>query len=335
MKNIIIIGAGLSGIYAAALLQKNYNVTVLEARDRIGGRVLTTDGFDMGPSWVWQHQKHILRLIHENGLELFPQYTQGLALYDTPKGVERFTPPPSAPSARLKGGVIVLLEALVQQLILDSIKLNSPVLSIEEKKNSLLLKTNDKVYEADFIINTLPPRLAIESIGYTPVLPKEIIENLSRIPTWMGNSAKCTIEFETPFWREQGLSGFAFSHIGPLGEIHGACTEDKAALFGFFHTQAKDKTEEAVREQMVRLFGEDAKQIKNIYITDWTQETYSSVATDHRPMSTHPNYGYDTKVYSDRLLFTGTESAFQDGGYLEGCICAADKVVKYLKIKST
>ena len=55
MKNIIIIGAGLSGIYAATLLQKKYNVTILEARDRIGGRVLTVDGFDMGPSWVWQH----------------------------------------------------------------------------------------------------------------------------------------------------------------------------------------------------------------------------------------------------------------------------------------
>ena len=39
MKNIVIIGAGLSGIYAATLLQKDYNVTILEARNRIGGRL--------------------------------------------------------------------------------------------------------------------------------------------------------------------------------------------------------------------------------------------------------------------------------------------------------
>ena len=331
MKNIIIIGAGLSGIYAATLLQKNYNVTILEARDRIGGRVLTVDGFDMGPSWIWQHQKHILKLIHENGLELFPQYTQGLALYDTPKGVERFSPPPSAPSGRVKGGIVALIEALERKLILDTIKLSSPVFSIEKDENSLLVNTNDNVYKADFVINTLPPRLAVSAIDYTPELPKKLIESLSNIPTWMGNAAKCTIEFETPFWRQQGLSGFAFSHVGPLSEIHDACTEEKAALFGFFHAQAKDKSEEAVKAQMVRLFGEDAKQIKNIYITDWTQEQYSSDKADHRPMSTHPDYGYDVSAYDGKLLFIGTESAFKDGGYLEGCIVAIENLVKKME----
>jgi len=331
MKNIIIIGAGLSGIYAATLLQKDFNVTILEARNRIGGRVLTIDGFDMGPSWIWQHQKYILRLVHENNLVLFPQYTQGSALYDTPKGVERFTPPPSAPSARVKGGVIVLLEALEKKLTLDTIKLNSPVLTVEEDENTLLVQTDKQEYKADIVINTLPPRLAIGSIDYSPKLPTELVDQLSKIPTWMGASAKCTIEFETPFWKEQGLSGFCFSHVGPLGEIHDACTDNKAALFGFFHAQAKDKSEEAVKVQMFRLFGDDAKQIKNIYITDWTQERYSSVSADHRPMSTHPDYGYDAKAYSNSLLFTGTESAFQDGGYLEGCVVVVENIVNKLK----
>ncbi len=327
MKNIIIIGAGLSGIYAATLLQKNHNVTILEARDRIGGRVLTVDGFDMGPSWIWQHQKHILQLIHEHGLELFSQYTQGLALYDTPKGVEQFSPPPSAPSARLKGGVIVLLEALEKKLILDTIKLNSPVIAIEKDEKTITVKTKEKSYQADIVINTLPPRLAVESITYTPSLANNIVQKLSDIPTWMGASAKCVIEFETPFWREQGLSGFGFSHVGPLGELHDACTHDKAALFGFFHAQAKEKSEAAVKEQMVRLFGEDAKLVKKIYITDWTKEKYSSVAADHKPMATHPNYGFDVNAYDDRLIFCGTESAFEDGGYLEGCIVSAKEVI--------
>lgn len=186
------------------------------------------------------------------------------------------------------------------------------------------------MYEADFVINTLPPRLAISTIQYTPQLPHSIIEDLSNIPTWMGNAAKCTVEFESPFWRKQGLSGFGFSHVGPLGEIHDACTEEKAALFGFFHAQAKDKSKAAVIEQMERLFGDDAKQIKNVYITDWTKEQYSSVLADHRPMSTHPNYGYESNAYDGKLQFSGTESAFQDGGYLEGCIISVEKLVKDL-----
>ncbi len=39
-KNVIIIGAGAAGLYAAWLLSKeNYNITLLEARDRPGGRI--------------------------------------------------------------------------------------------------------------------------------------------------------------------------------------------------------------------------------------------------------------------------------------------------------
>ncbi|HYH74511.1 MAG TPA: phytoene desaturase family protein [Candidatus Saccharimonadales bacterium] len=55
-KHIIIIGSGLGGLMAAALLGKTgYAVTVLEKNDQLGGRagLLQAEGFtfDMGPSW--------------------------------------------------------------------------------------------------------------------------------------------------------------------------------------------------------------------------------------------------------------------------------------------
>lgn len=60
MKKIetIIIGGGLSGLYAAWLLsRKQRPFVVLEARGRLGGRILSTahQGFfsDLGPSWYW------------------------------------------------------------------------------------------------------------------------------------------------------------------------------------------------------------------------------------------------------------------------------------------
>jgi len=329
MKNIIIIGAGLSGIYAATLLQKNYNVTIIEARDRIGGRILTVDGFDIGPSWIWQHQKNILSLIQENNLEIFAQYTQGEALYDIPGKVERFSPPLSAPSARIKGGVIALVEVLEKKLILDTIKLNEPVLSIENSANKITVNTILSSYQTDLVINTLPPRLAISSIKYTPTLPQNVLQSLSQTPTWMGGSAKCTIVFKTAFWRAQGLSGFGFSHVGPLGELHDACTQEKAAIFGFFQAKAV-KTEDTVRKQMKRLFDEDAKQIESIYITDWSKETFTSTKQDNKPLSVHPNYGYDIKVYDNKLIFSGTEASFQEGGYLEGSICSINKICSTL-----
>jgi phytoene desaturase len=55
-KKVVIIGSGLGGLAAAALLGKDgYEVTVLEKNEHLGGRasLWEKDGFkfDMGPSW--------------------------------------------------------------------------------------------------------------------------------------------------------------------------------------------------------------------------------------------------------------------------------------------
>ena len=56
--SVIIIGAGMSGASAAnALVAKGYNVTIVEARDRIGGRTYTdrttlSHPVDLGASWI-------------------------------------------------------------------------------------------------------------------------------------------------------------------------------------------------------------------------------------------------------------------------------------------
>lgn len=72
--SIAIIGAGVSGLYAASLLiDKGYDVTVFEARDRIGGRVLSHDGFDLGPTWYWPDtEKTMVRLVDQLDLQVFP-----------------------------------------------------------------------------------------------------------------------------------------------------------------------------------------------------------------------------------------------------------------------
>lgn len=330
-KNLIIIGAGLSGLYTAVLLQKKFNVILLEARDRLGGRILSIDGHDLGPSWVWSHQKNILTLLHEEGLELFSQYTQGEALYDVPQGVQRFTPAPSASSARVKGGLQKLISSLSAKLPADSIHLNREVLKISLQDTLIRVETQEKNYSADYVISTLSPRLACENIEYLPPLSDDMKHLMLDIPTWMGHTAKCVIEFNEAFWKADGLSGFAFSHIGPLGEIHDASTQNKDALFGFLQFQADtDTIEKDVKEQMKRLFGSKSELITKIYFTDWRKEKFSSTHHDHKGLSAHPEYGSDLQHFDNKLFFIGTETAYDNGGYLEGAIISAKEVAKKL-----
>lgn len=50
---MLVIGAGIAGLAAArALVAKGMRVVVLEARDRVGGRIHSRDGFDFGAHWI-------------------------------------------------------------------------------------------------------------------------------------------------------------------------------------------------------------------------------------------------------------------------------------------
>jgi monoamine oxidase len=53
IKRVLVLGAGIAGLAAArALSQLGYEVTVLEARNRIGGRCWTVDGVELGAQWI-------------------------------------------------------------------------------------------------------------------------------------------------------------------------------------------------------------------------------------------------------------------------------------------
>lgn len=334
MQKITIIGAGLSGLYAAYLLQEKYDITILEARSRTGGRIHTIDGFDMGPSWVWQHQKTILALIRSLDLELFEQYTQGEALYHTHQGVQRFNPPPSPTSLRLKGGLETLVNALVDKLKPNTIHLNQHVTHVQDQETHIKIMTQKEYFESDYVISTLPPRLVEKTIDFLPELPAVTRKKLQNIPTWMGHTLKCVIEFEHNFWVEDNLSGFVFSHQGPLSEIHDASTSDKAALFGFSSTTlSKVAMIEAVKEQLITLFGTKATSPKTIHVIDWRKEEFSSVEADSKGLHKHPNYGFELNHFNQKVYFIGTESAYNEGGYLEGALHSAITIANHISSK--
>ena len=329
MKKIIIIGAGLSGLYLAKILEEHYDVLILEARDRVGGRALSIEGHDLGPSWVWAHQPRILRLIKELDLEVTEQYTKGDGIYQSTT-TERFTPPIQQ-SLRVEGGMQHLCETLSSRLQKSKILLNHEVIECSYENGDVIHVQTDKAnFEADIVLNTLPPRVTA-TLAYKPPLKEEVYNKLQTVPTWMGYIIKVVVVYEKPFWRESGLSGFVFSHKGPLSEIHDASTSKEGALFGFASAKnAQHVTKKAVIEQLVDIFSEEARNYLKIYIQNWNEEKYSATPQDIAPLSAHPAYGHTLSTFDDKLLFCSTESAFDHGGYLEGSLESAHQIVEKL-----
>jgi len=329
MKKITIIGAGLSGLYAAYLLKNKYEITIIEARDRVGGRILTKDTHDLGPSWVWSHHKNVLAIINEFNLTLEPQYTKGLALYQTPSAVERFTPPPSAPQARVVGGLGKLIDVLMSELQTIEIHLNQEVYKVLDTDTTLHVKTSSMQIESDIVLMTLPPRLA-SKIEYNPALDSTVLQSLQNTPTWMGHSRKCVIEFNKDFWKDAGLSGFCFSHSGLFSEIHDASTHKHPALFGFVNSKVDEHDIEAAAiKQLVELFGEEANTYTNFYDISWRNEKFSATNED-KSLRKHPEYGFSLSACNNKLHFISTESSYEAGGYLEGAVIAAKEISKQL-----
>lgn len=87
-KTVIIIGAGISGLAAAKKLKENgFNIIVLEAQDKVGGRLRTNRSlgisFDEGASWIHGvNGNPITSLAHQAEMNTFETIDESRKSYD-------------------------------------------------------------------------------------------------------------------------------------------------------------------------------------------------------------------------------------------------------------
>jgi hypothetical protein len=87
-KSVIVIGAGISGLAAAKKLkEKGFEVTVLEAQEKVGGRLKTNRSlgipFDEGASWIHGiNGNPITNLAQQAGMQTFETVDDSRKSYD-------------------------------------------------------------------------------------------------------------------------------------------------------------------------------------------------------------------------------------------------------------
>lgn len=105
--DVVVIGAGYAGLCAGRALQRaGVGVAVLEARDRVAGRVQTERAtgemaLDLGGQWIGPGHDRLAALARETGAATFPALVAGDSLFVDGADPRRFrgTLPPVAPHA--------------------------------------------------------------------------------------------------------------------------------------------------------------------------------------------------------------------------------------------
>jgi monoamine oxidase len=125
VEKVVIIGAGLSGLTLAYELEKKgIHSLVLEASNRIGGRIHTEKGtnktpLELGATWFADKHTNLMKLIDELSLQKFKQFSAGVSIFQT-RSFEPpqkfYTPESEAPSYRIAGGTQAIIDTLASKL---------------------------------------------------------------------------------------------------------------------------------------------------------------------------------------------------------------------------
>jgi monoamine oxidase len=243
-----------------------------------------------------------------------------------------------AQERRLVGGSVVIAEKVAAKLGSSRVILGAPVEKIKEHDGAVTVTTRGgPTVVAKRAIVAVPPVLAAR-IAYAPGLPaskKAILKAM--VP---GSLTKVEAVYDTPFWREAGLSGQGVSDTGLARVPYDNSPPDGSVGVFFSFIGGKRHGEWAalspaerrarVLEDFVRFTGDERARTPSEFLEkDWTTEAWTrGCPVGHFAPGVLSKHGAQLRAAHGRVHFAGTETSDYWLGYMDGAVRAGERAAR-------
>lgn len=241
-----------------------------------------------------------------------------------------------AQESRIVGGSQLIAERLANRLG-DAIRLGAPVREIALSADRVETTAGDGRILSERVVVSVPPTLA-GRIRYVPTLPRLRDQLTQKMP--MGYVVKCMALYPEPFWRAEGLSGFAVnSTTFPAGVVFDSSPPDASCgvllcfvegrhgrLLGRLPSEERRAT---VIAELERFFGPKAATPIDYIDLDWSAEEWTRGGYGaHLAPGVWTQYGDALRAPCDPIHWAGTETSAVWTGYMDGAVRAGERAAR-------
>jgi monoamine oxidase len=239
---------------------------------------------------------------------------------------------------RIRGGVQPVAEALADRLTDGTVRLEHVVSAIGQRDDVVVVEATGPGGRTELAaakaVVALPPTMA-GRIAYDPPLDPMRDQLVQHMP--QGAVIKFHVLYDTPWWREQGLSGMVLAPHEPIGVTFDGTPPEgtPGVITGFFEGPSAvaagqwsgDERRRVVVDVLARALGEPARDVAAYVDRDWSAEAFTRGCYGaHLPPGTLTVYGPALRRPVGHIHWAGTETAERWTGYIDGAIESGERV---------